>query len=184
MADLTDSGRTESGLAPPRQIFLVSDSWLGLLNFATGRYRKHSASDPLRQHMADSDPFSCLLGICVSTPCEHSSFSTNCDFTQDVRDRINNPERHSKIWSLYGRRLTRSIAKEFASEFARCQRIQDNWSQIEEDLHDNKDVYFARRGLPGRRSVVFCPACQEAMNEALKKKIEMIYETFADDFAT
>ena len=105
-------------------------------------------------------PYDCVLNQCDTTPCGHSSFSTNADYRADFADMINDCARYDKIWALYNQYKTKLFEETecFAFELARCQRIHDNWNTIQREVQDSKDTYAEESGFKTARNTSYSPA--------------------------
>jgi hypothetical protein len=74
-------------------------------------------------------------------------------------------------------------AAEYAIEFARCKRIQDNWDTIHDDIRANRIIWLEKCGLK-ERNIVFSPAKRKEVQRLIKERaVEIRAELAARDRA-
>jgi hypothetical protein len=84
---------------------------------------------------------------CESFPCQHSSFSTDEDYLDDVNDQVFHPELHRTAWSLFNRpaqkqTLSPQDLEKYLAILSRCERIEAKRPQLLSEIDANCQMYM------------------------------------------
>jgi hypothetical protein len=118
---------------------------------------------------------------CESFPCQHSSFSTDEDYLDDVNDQVFHPELHRTAWSLFYRpaqkqTLSPQDLEKYSAILSRCERIAAKRPQILSEIDANRRMFMEEvLGFPRKEKVHLT----EEEFAALKEKVKaMMTEDF------